>query len=77
MCRYYAHTHTCGHTTTVLACQCSSAAITRRPCGKGEICATLKIEEGCAKCPKDEEDVGKELGLRKEVGRGFRKVRRG
>lgn len=51
MCKYYAHSHQCGHTITVLASQCSSAAITRRPCGKGDICATLKVDETCSKCP--------------------------
>ncbi|GAB7325142.1 hypothetical protein MBLNU13_g09223t1 [Cladosporium sp. NU13] len=44
MCKYYAHTHPCGHTKTVFAAFCPSAALVQRACAGGEIWATVKME---------------------------------
>lgn len=72
MCTYYAHTHPCGHTVTVLAGQCSAAALTRRPCGKGSICATVKVEEVCGKCPAEAAVVPRNVIESVRKGRGVR-----
>ena len=50
MCKYYAHTHPCGHTKTVFAAFCPSAALVQRACAGGEIWATVKMETDCAAC---------------------------
>jgi len=50
MCKYYAHTHPCGHTKTVFAAFCPSAALVQRPCGAGDIWATVKMDADCAQC---------------------------
>jgi hypothetical protein len=50
MCKFYAHTHPCGHTKTVFAAFCPSAALVQRPCSGGKIWATVKMEMDCAAC---------------------------
>lgn len=50
MCRYYAHSHICGHTNTVFAAYCAPAALKQRPCSGGEIWQTLKMDQVCAIC---------------------------
>ncbi|KAM0702743.1 hypothetical protein Q7P35_010175 [Cladosporium inversicolor] len=50
MCKYYAHTHPCGHTKTIFAAFCPSAALVQRACAGGEIWATVKMETDCAAC---------------------------
>ncbi|KAF2088945.1 hypothetical protein K490DRAFT_18246, partial [Saccharata proteae CBS 121410] len=50
MCRYYAHTYPCGHTSTVFAAYCAPAALSQRPCAGGEIWQTLKMETTCSAC---------------------------
>lgn len=50
MCKYYAHTHPCGHTKTVFAAFCPSAALVQRACAGGEIWATVKMEIDCSAC---------------------------
>jgi hypothetical protein len=50
MCKFYAHTYPCGHTKTVFAAFCPSAALVQRPCSGGEIWATVKMEMDCAAC---------------------------
>ncbi|GAB1728263.1 hypothetical protein NU195Hw_g3188t1 [Hortaea werneckii] len=57
MCKYYAHTHPCGHTKTVFAAHCSSAALMQKPCGRGEIWATVKMEAACTLCYEEPEPV--------------------
>jgi hypothetical protein len=50
MCKFYAYTHPCGHTKTVFAAFCPSAALVQRPCAGGEIWATVKMETDCPAC---------------------------
>lgn len=50
MCRYYAHSHVCGHTNTVFAAYCPPAALKQRPCAGGEIWQTLKMDQVCSIC---------------------------
>ncbi|EMF17259.1 uncharacterized protein SEPMUDRAFT_25839, partial [Sphaerulina musiva SO2202] len=50
MCKYYAHSHPCGHVKTVFAAFCSSAALVQKPCGRGDIWATVKVEKECQLC---------------------------
>lgn len=50
MCKYYAHTHPCGHTKTVFAAFCPSAAMRQKQCARGDIWATVKLETNCAHC---------------------------
>ncbi|UJO12695.1 GPI transamidase component GPI16 [Fulvia fulva] len=45
MCKYYAHTHPCGHTKTVFAAFCPQSALIQKPCGRGEIWATVKMDK--------------------------------
>lgn len=54
MCKFYAHTHPCGHTKTVFAASCPSAALTQRACTSGEIWATVRMENDCAACAAQE-----------------------
>jgi len=56
MCKFYAHTHPCGHTKTVFAAFCPSAALVQRACSDGEIWATVKIETDCAACGVEKGD---------------------
>ncbi|KAL1384065.1 hypothetical protein HDK64DRAFT_27000 [Phyllosticta capitalensis] len=73
MCRYYAHTHSCGHTTTVFAAYCPSAAMRQRACsaqGASEIWQTLKMETSCAACGGDEISGG--VSTKRVKGRGKR-----
>ncbi|TKA57589.1 hypothetical protein B0A49_12716 [Cryomyces minteri] len=49
MCKYYAHTHPCGH-TPVFAAFCAPAALVQRPCGHGEIWHSLRVEDDCPGC---------------------------
>jgi hypothetical protein len=72
MCKFYAHTHPCGHTKTVFAAFCPSAALVQRPCAGGEIWATVKIETDCATCGV-ENGNGEYRGV--AVGAGRRPVR--
>lgn len=53
MCKYYAHTYQCGHTETVFADFCPSAALVQTPCGRGDIWATVKVEANCERCATD------------------------
>ncbi|KAF2767933.1 hypothetical protein EJ03DRAFT_328662 [Teratosphaeria nubilosa] len=74
MCKYYAHTHPCGHTKTVFAAFCSTAALVQKPCGQGDIWATVKLEVNCAHCGVDAEPAvssrpKKSSGTRKVTGR--------
>lgn len=55
--RYYAHTHPCGHTKTVFAAYCPSAALMQKPCGRGEIWATVKMEAACSQCYEEPESI--------------------
>lgn len=80
MCKFYAHTHPCGHTKTVFAAFCPSAALVQRACAGGEIWATVKMEADCAACgaEKGDEYQGVAMaaaGRRAAAGRG-KKVRR-
>ena len=50
MCKHYAHTHPCGHTKTVFARSCVSAALLQKPCGRGEIWASVTMQTNCAEC---------------------------
>lgn len=53
MCRYYAHIHPCGHTTTVFAAFCAPAQLIQRPCpggSGGEIWQSLRMEHVCSRC---------------------------
>jgi len=56
MCKYYAHSHPCGHVKTVFAAFCSSAALVQKPCGRGDIWATVKVEKECQLCDDDDND---------------------
>lgn len=38
---------------TVFAAYCSTAALVQRPCGKGDIWATVKVETNCSYCYDD------------------------
>ena len=50
MCYYYAHSHICGHTTTVFAAYCAAAALVQTPCKNGQISATVKVANKCTTC---------------------------
>ena len=89
MCKFYAHTHPCGHTKTVFAAFCPSAALVQRPCAGGEIWATVKMETDCAACGSSdngEESYGvamaggrrftRAAGNQRAVVRGGKKARR-
>jgi len=70
MCKFYAHTHPCGHTKTVFAAFCPSAALVQRPCAGGEIWATVKMEMDCTACGSS--DNGDEYrGVAMAGGRRF------
>ncbi|KAK4973245.1 hypothetical protein LTR28_011676 [Elasticomyces elasticus] len=72
MCKYYAHTHPCGHTKTVFAAYCPSGALVQRPCGRGEIWQTLRLEASCLACGAETEKPA----LKVKTGPGKRGVRR-
>jgi hypothetical protein len=62
MCRYYAHTHPCGHTTTVFAAYCPPAQLIQTACpgGQGgEIWQSLRMEQPCTLCKPDVAEVKK------------------
>lgn len=71
MCKFYAHTHPCGHTKTVFAASCPSAALTQRACRSGEIWATVKMENDCAACAAQAVDGAEYRGV--AVGGGERR----
>ena len=50
MCKFYAHTHPCGHTHTVWAAYCTPGQMVQRHCASGEIWQTLRMEHACADC---------------------------
>jgi hypothetical protein len=50
MCKHYAHAFHCGHTRTVFASYCLTAALVQRKCGGGEIWVTVKIDAKCEAC---------------------------
>ncbi|EMD00899.1 hypothetical protein BAUCODRAFT_47248, partial [Baudoinia panamericana UAMH 10762] len=50
MCRYHAHQHPCGHLRTIFAEFCPPAELAQRPCGHGEIWATVELELECYTC---------------------------
>lgn len=76
MCKYYAHTHPCGHTKTVFAAFCPSAALVQRPCAAGgEIWATVKVEVDCAVCGAEGEE-GAGVGVGAGAGRGMAVAKR-
>lgn len=75
MCKYYAHTHPCGHTKTVFAAFCPSAALVQRACTGGEIWATVKIEADCAACGAEKGEGGEYCGVAVATGAGRRNVR--
>lgn len=82
MCKFYAHTHPCGHTKTVFAAFCPSAALVQRACAGGEIWATVKMEADCAACGAEKGDEFQGVAMAKARrraaaagGRG-KKVRR-
>ncbi|KAF2209693.1 hypothetical protein CERZMDRAFT_100103 [Cercospora zeae-maydis SCOH1-5] len=54
MCKYYAHSYPCGHVKTVFAAFCAQAALVQKSCGKGDIWATVKMEQECQHCYEDE-----------------------
>lgn len=71
MCKYYAHSHPCGHVRTVFAAFCPQAALVQKPCGKGDIWATVKMEKECTHCYEEPEPAmpRSRTGGRKKVGR--------
>jgi hypothetical protein len=72
MCKFYAHTHPCGHTKTVFAAFCPSAALVQRPCSGGEVWATVKMEMDCAACGSSDSGNGDEYrGVAMAGGRRF------
>lgn len=77
MCKYYAHTHPCGHTKTVFAAFCPSAALVQRACAGGEIWATVKMEADCAACGAEKGEGGEYRGVAMVGGAGRRNVRSG
>ncbi|KAF1356821.1 hypothetical protein BDV97DRAFT_286675 [Delphinella strobiligena] len=50
MCKYYAYSHSCGHTQVVFASHCSQAAMQQQACGGGEICAAVELNKDCSAC---------------------------
>ncbi|KAK5010581.1 hypothetical protein LTR28_008962 [Elasticomyces elasticus] len=72
MCKYYAHTHPCGHTKTVFAAYCPSGALVQRACGRGEIWQTLRLEASCLACGAETEKPA----LKVKKGAGKRGARR-
>ena len=75
MCKYYAHTHPCGHTKTVFAAFCPSAALVQRACAGGEIWATVKMEDDCAACGAEKGEGGEYQGVTMVAGGGRRGVK--
>lgn len=75
MCKYYAHTHPCGHTKTVFAAFCPSAALVQRACAGGEIWATVKMEADCAACGAEKGEGGEYRGVAMVAGAGRKNVR--
>ncbi|CAK3954290.1 Hypothetical predicted protein [Lecanosticta acicola] len=61
MCKYYAHSHPCGHVRTVFAAFCPPAALLQKPCGgggnhkQGDIWATVQMDRECAHCYEEPE----------------------
>ena len=72
MCKYYAHTHPCGHTKTVFAAFCPAAALVQRACAGGEIWATVKMEADCAACGAEKGEGDEYRGVAMVVGGGRR-----
>jgi hypothetical protein len=50
MCRYYAHAHTCKHTSLSFAAFCAPASLIQNPCGERHIWATITLGEPCEDC---------------------------
>jgi hypothetical protein len=71
MCKYYAHSHPCGHVKTIFAAFCPKAALVQKTCGKGEIWATVKIEKDCAHCFEEQPEptTPRSKGRKRIVGR--------
>ncbi|KKY24036.1 hypothetical protein UCDDS831_g02691 [Diplodia seriata] len=71
MCRYYAHSHICGHTHTVFAAYCPPAALKQRPCSGGEIWQTLKMDQACVICSNNNSSNAEGMAnARMAVGKG-------
>ncbi|KAH6845441.1 hypothetical protein B0I37DRAFT_380136 [Chaetomium sp. MPI-CAGE-AT-0009] len=50
MCRYYAHQHTCKHTSLSFAAFCAPASLIQNPCGERHIWQTIAVGEPCEDC---------------------------
>lgn len=50
MCRYYAHQHTCKHTSLSFAAFCAPASLIQNPCGERHIWQTISLGEPCEDC---------------------------
>ncbi|EME88887.1 uncharacterized protein MYCFIDRAFT_149462 [Pseudocercospora fijiensis CIRAD86] len=74
MCKYYAHSHPCGHVKTVFAAFCPQAALVQKPCGRGDIWATVKMEKDCTHCYEVEPPAIPRSGLQSRTGGGRKKV---
>jgi hypothetical protein len=70
MCKYYAHSHPCGHVKTVFATFCPQAALIQKACRGGDIWATVKMEQECGHCGSEEAPVP---SSRAKVGGGRKK----
>jgi hypothetical protein len=77
MCKFYAHTHPCGHTKTVFAAFCPSAALMQQACSSGEIWATVKMEADCAACGAENGDEYRGVPVAMAGGRSAEPVRAG
>ncbi|KAL2119391.1 hypothetical protein VTJ04DRAFT_6351 [Mycothermus thermophilus] len=50
MCRYYAHHHSCSHTTLTFAAFCDPASLIQNPCSERKVWQDLDIDEPCDDC---------------------------
>ncbi|KAH6636909.1 hypothetical protein F5144DRAFT_486041 [Chaetomium tenue] len=50
MCRYYAHQHTCKHTSLSFAAFCPPASLIQNPCAERHIWHTISVGELCEDC---------------------------
>ncbi|KAK3308855.1 uncharacterized protein B0T15DRAFT_491406 [Chaetomium strumarium] len=50
MCRYYAHLHSCKHTSLAFAAFCNPASLIQNPCGVRHIWQTIRLDELCEDC---------------------------
>lgn len=50
MCKYYAHSFACKHTSFTFARFCRDANMIQTPCGARDVWTTIRMDEACGEC---------------------------